>query len=117
MLNRIEWDCSNYRETHAPYLSLTPKEYFQRNCWASVEGAEPGIETTATVTAIGPDRICISTDYPHFDSHFPNVSNNLLQQVGKDIARGILSAGAGLFDFSEEDFQKADSAAAAHGFA
>ena len=30
LLTRIEWDYPNYRETHAPYLSLTPKEYFER---------------------------------------------------------------------------------------
>ncbi len=32
VLTRIEWDYPQYRDTHAPYLSLTPKEYFQRNC-------------------------------------------------------------------------------------
>ena len=77
LLSRIEWDYPQYQQTHAPYLSLTPKEYFQRNCWAAVEGSEPEIEATASL--IGADRMCISTDYPHFDSNFPNVSNNLLQ--------------------------------------
>ena len=38
LLTRIEWDYANYRDSHAPYLSLTPKEYFRRNCWAAVEG-------------------------------------------------------------------------------
>ena len=109
LLTRIEWDYPNYRETHAPYLSLTPKEYFRRNCWAAVEGSEPEIEATAGL--IGADRMCISTDYPHFDSNFPNVSNNLLANVPREMAAEILYGGAGLYNFGEADFKKADAAA------
>jgi len=110
LLSRIEWDYPNYRETHAPYLSLTPKEYFRRNCWAAVEGSEPEIEATARL--MGADRMCISTDYPHFDSSFPEVSNNLLKSVPRDMAADILAGGAGLWGFTEEDFRKADAAMA-----
>ena len=110
LLTRIEWDYPNYRETHAPYLSLTPKEYFQRNCWAAVEGSEPEIEPIARL--IGADRMCISTDYPHFDSNFPNVSSNLLNTVPREMAADILLGGARLYSFAEEDFKKADAAAA-----
>ena len=110
LLTRIEWDYANYRDSHAPYLSLTPKEYFQRNCWAAVEGSEPEIEPTAKL--IGADRMCISTDYPHFDSNFPNVSSNLLNNVPREMAAQILLGGAGLYNFTEEDFKKADTAAA-----
>ena len=109
LLTRIEWDYPNYRDSHAPYLTLTPREYFQRNCWAAVEGSEPEIEPTANL--IGADRMCMSTDYPHFDSNFPNVSNNLLNTVPKEMAGRILGGGAGLYNFTEEDFQKADVAA------
>ena len=109
LLTRIEWDYPNYRETHAPYLSLTPKEYFRRNCWAAVEGSEPEIEATAGL--IGADRMCISTDYPHFDSNFPNVSNNLLANVPREMAAEILYGGASLYNFGEADFKQADAAA------
>jgi predicted TIM-barrel fold metal-dependent hydrolase len=34
ILTRIEWDYPQYHESLAAYLSLTPKEYFRRNCWA-----------------------------------------------------------------------------------
>src|SRR6266481_1525117 len=54
LLSRIEWDYPQYRDTHAPYLTLTPKEYFRRNCWAAVEGSEPEIEATAGL--IGADH-------------------------------------------------------------
>lgn len=109
LLTRIEWDYPNYRDSHAPYLSMTPKEYFQRNCWAAVEGSEPEIEPTARL--IGADRMCISTDYPHFDSNFPEVSNNLLKTVPREMAAQILYGGANLYGFNEDDFKKADAAA------
>lgn len=108
LLSRIEWDYVNYRETHAPYLTLTPKEYFRRNCWAAVEGSEPEIEATGNL--IGADRMCVSTDYPHFDSFFPEVSNNVLKRAPREMAAQILAGGAGLWGFSAEDFKKADAA-------
>jgi len=110
LLSRIEWDYPQYRDSHAPYLSLTPKEYFRRNCWAAVEGSEPEIEATAGL--IGADRMCISTDYPHFDSNFPEVANNLLKNVPEKIAADILMGGAHLYGLTEEHFKKADAAAA-----
>ncbi len=111
LLSRIEWDYPQYRDSHAPYLSLTPREYFRRNCWAAVEGSEPEIEATAGL--IGADRMCISTDYPHFDSNFPHVSENLLKNVPRKIAEEILVGGAHLYGFTEADFKKADAARAA----
>ncbi len=111
LLSRIEWDYPQYRDSHAPYLSLMPREYFRRNCWAAVEGSEPEIEATAGL--IGADRMCISTDYPHFDSNFPHVSENLLKNVPRKIAEEILVGGAHLYGFTEADFKKADAARAA----
>jgi uncharacterized protein len=110
LLSRIEWDYTNYRDTHAPYLSMTPREYFRRQCWAAVEGSEPEIEATAGL--IGADRMCISTDYPHFDSNFPEVSNNLLKNASRETAAQILIGGAGLWAFTHEHFTRADAAMA-----
>jgi uncharacterized protein len=111
LLSRIEWDYPQYRESHAPYLTLTPKEYFRRSCWVGVEGSEPEIESTAAL--MGADRMVVSTDYPHFDSNFPNVANNLLKGCSRDTAAKILMGGAHLYGFTEADFQKADKAASA----
>jgi predicted TIM-barrel fold metal-dependent hydrolase len=111
LLSRIEWDYPQYRDSHAPYLTLAPKEYFRRNCWAAVEGSEPEIEATAGL--IGADRMCVSSDYPHFDSNFPEVSNNVLKNCSRDTAAKIFMGGAHLYGFSDADFQKADRAAAA----
>jgi hypothetical protein len=110
LLSRIEWDYPQYRDSHAPYLTLTPREYFRRNCWAAVEGSEPEIEGTAGL--IGADRMCISTDYPHFDSNFPHVGDNLLKNVPREIAAQILMGGAHLYGFGDAHFAKADAAAA-----
>jgi uncharacterized protein len=111
LLSRIEWDYPQYRDSHAPYLTLTPKEYFRRNCWVGVEGSEPEIESTAAL--MGADRMVVSTDYPHFDSNFPNVANNLLKGCSRDTAAKIMMGGAHLYGFTEADFQKADKAASA----
>jgi len=111
LLTRIEWDYPQYRDSHAPYLTLTPREYFRRNCWAAVEGSEPEIEATAGL--IGADRMCVSTDYPHFDSNFPHVAENLLKNVPRQIAAQILMGGANLYGFTDAHFKKADTAAAA----
>ncbi len=110
LLSRIEWDYPNYRDLNAPYLTRRPIEYFRRNCWAAVEGSEPEILPTAE--SLGADRLCISTDYPHHDSNFPNVSSLLLSNVGREIGGAILGGGAGLYGFTEADFQKADAAMA-----
>jgi hypothetical protein len=59
--------------------------------------------------------MCISTDYPHFDSNFPHVADNLLKNVPRPIAAQILGGGASLYGFAEADFQKADAAAARAG--
>ena len=72
-------------------------------------------EIEPTARLIGADRMCISTDYPHFDSNFPNVSSNLLRTVPRDIAAQIFMGGAHLYGFTDEDFEKADAAAAARG--
>jgi predicted TIM-barrel fold metal-dependent hydrolase len=109
VLSRIEWDYPQYRDSHAPYLALTPREYFRRNCWAAVEGSEPEIEATAGL--IGADRMCVSTDYPHFDSNFPNVSTNLMKNVPRHVAAQIFMGGAHLYGFGDADFAKADAAA------
>ncbi|HSF04914.1 MAG TPA: hypothetical protein VLG10_03915, partial [Methylomirabilota bacterium] len=66
----------------------------------------------ATAGLIGADRMCISTDYPHFDSNFPHVSTNLLKNVPRETAAQIFMGGAHLYGFTEVDFTKADAAAA-----
>ena len=56
--------------------------------------------------------MCISTDYPHFDSNFPYVSTNLLKNVPREMAAQIFLGGAHLYGFTDDHFAKADIAAA-----
>jgi uncharacterized protein len=58
-----------------PPLSLTPKEYFQRQCWISFD---PG-ETTAPVLwpLVGKDRLVWASDFPHSDAKYPGVVEEL----------------------------------------
>jgi len=57
--------------------------------------------------------MCVSSDYPHFDSNFPNVANNVLASCSRDTAAKILAGGASLYGFTDAHFQKADKAAVA----
>ena len=61
----------------------------------------------------GADNICVSTDFPHFDSSFPEVSTRVLNNpsITPEIAGKILYGGARLYGFTESDFAKADNAA------
>jgi len=65
----------------------------------------------------GADNICVSSDFPHFDSSFPEVSSRVLNNssIDRDIAGKILSGGARLYGFSDDDFDKATAAARRHG--
>jgi hypothetical protein len=57
--------------------------------------------------------MCVSSDYPHFDSNFPDVSSNVLKHCSRETAAKILMGGAHLYGFTEAHFQKADKAAGA----
>lgn len=47
-------------------LSMRPSEYFQRQCWISVEPDEGTIPMM--VELLGPDRFIWASDYPHVDA-------------------------------------------------
>jgi hypothetical protein len=58
------------------------------------------------------DNICVSTDFSHFGSSFPEVSTRVRNNpsITPGIAGKILFGGARLCCFTETDFAKADSA-------
>ena len=58
----------------------------------------------------------MSSDFPHFDSSFPEVSTRVLTNpsITPEIAGKILSGGARLYGFGEDDFDKATAAARRH---
>jgi predicted TIM-barrel fold metal-dependent hydrolase len=112
LLGRIEWDMRQHHDSDAPYLKLTPFEYWQRNCFSAIESGER--EVGATVELLGgADNICVSSDFPHFDSSFPEVSTRVLTNasITPEIGGKILSGGARLYGFNDDDFDKAAAAA------
>jgi len=60
-------------------LSLTPREYFQRQCWISFD---PG-EITSKVLApiVGADRFVWASDFPHSDAKYPGVVDELREST------------------------------------
>jgi uncharacterized protein len=114
LLGRMESDLEDYREADAPFLKLSPFEYWRRNCFATIEGRERDVGPTVELLG-GAETLCVSTDYPHFDSDFPHVAENVLTNPGitEKIGGTILAGGARLYGFGDEDFRKADAAMAA----
>ncbi len=40
LLGRIEWDLRQHHDSDAPYLKLSPLEYWKRNCFSAIESGE-----------------------------------------------------------------------------
>ena len=112
MLGRIEWDLRQHHDADAPYLKLWPLEYWQRNCFSAIESGEREVGSVAELLG-GADNICVSTDFPHFDSSFPEVSTRVLNNssITRETAGKILYGGARLYGFTQADFERADLAA------
>jgi hypothetical protein len=53
-------------------LSLMPSEYIKRNCYFTMEADEHPLAMQMALEEIGADHILMATDYPHFDSEFPD---------------------------------------------
>ena len=89
-LERMARDIGDYGAFESPYLSLTPKEYFQRNCWVSCEASETQLPIVAE--AVGEDNFVYSTDFPHYDSEFPHANEELLNNpaLSDQLKRKIL---------------------------
>ena len=83
LLYRLDDQWHKYAD--AP-LQAPPSEYFLRQCVASVEPDEPGIQDV--VRRVGDDCLVISTDYPHPDSAFPHAMDQFLEQDLPDATRG-----------------------------
>jgi hypothetical protein len=87
-------------------------DYWQRSSFSAIESGEREVGSVVELLG-GADNICVSTDFPHFDSRLPAVSTRVLHNpsITPEIAGKILFGGARLYGFTEIDFEKADSAA------
>jgi uncharacterized protein len=68
------WD--NPGKYENPSLEMKPSEYFHRQCWVSVECEE--WPARHAVAACGADRFVFSTDYPHYDTKYPEATAHFL---------------------------------------
>ena len=68
----IEWQ----GKRDLPYLTMSPSDYFRRQCFVATECDEEPAKYT--IDWIGENTILSSTDYPHSDSKYPHASETLL---------------------------------------
>ena len=66
-------------------LSLTPSEYFARQCFVSVEDDEPGL---GLLLDRYPGSVVFASDYPHADGTFPGSTRALLETAALGPAAG-----------------------------
>jgi uncharacterized protein len=71
----FEWLEEN-QERHLPIkLSMKPSDYVRRNCYVTMEADEGAI--TQSLEELGEDHIMMATDYPHFDSEYPDTVSKI----------------------------------------
>ena len=72
--------CRSTTEGLAPSLTLSPSEYFSRNCWVSCDPDERTL--ASTVGLIGDERIVWASDYPHLDAREGPVKRSATTAAG-----------------------------------
>lgn len=78
-----------YHKHGYPRLEKDPTDYFQSNCFIGTDVDEFGVADV--INRLGDDNIVISTDYPHFDSAFPNAMDEFLElEISDESKRKIL---------------------------
>ena len=89
-LRKIEFKADNPIFAHfASELSLTPTEYFQRNCYIGASFL-PRHEVLYRHD-IGVDKLMWGSDYPHMEGTWPNTMAKL-QETFHDVAEGEIRA-------------------------
>ena len=79
LLTRIEWDYPQYRDSHAPYLFAHAEGVLPAQLLGRGRGQRAGDRGDGRADRRRSDVHL--DDYPHFDSNFPHVSENLLKNV------------------------------------
>ena len=90
LLWRMDEKWSTYGPDQDYELSLTPTEYFARQCYA-VADADESVASLA-IAHLGDDNILWSSDFPHHDTSFPGSVDTFLDLPGisDDSKRKIL---------------------------
>jgi predicted TIM-barrel fold metal-dependent hydrolase len=86
---RLDEHWANPGRYEYPALTLKPSEYFHRQCFVSVECEET--PARQAVEACGADCFVFSTDYPHYDTKYPEATAYFLKlPLAEESKRKIL---------------------------
>ena len=90
-----EWE---KRPHEAPLIDRPPSEYIRNgNCYFGVEPEESGINWA--IQAVGQEALMYASDYPHWDSDWPNTARRLRgrEDVPEQARRALLAGNAARF--------------------
>ncbi len=82
-LFRLEEEWERFRgaiPSLAKNVTMPPVEYWRRQCYSAVEVDEWSLQ--GLVATVGDDNIVISSDFPHFDSPFPEAFDRFMKIPG-----------------------------------
>jgi predicted TIM-barrel fold metal-dependent hydrolase len=68
-------------ETECAGLSLTPREYFARQCVISSDPEDP--LAAFVIASVGADHVMWASDFPHPDAHFPDAVDFFTAGLGE----------------------------------
>jgi predicted TIM-barrel fold metal-dependent hydrolase len=86
---RLDEHWENPGRYENPALTLRPSEYFHRQCFVAIECDEH--PARAAVELCGADGFVFSTDYPHYDTKYPEATAHFLKlPLGDESKRKIL---------------------------
>lgn len=79
-LFRLEEEWERFRDTApglAENVTMAPVEYWRRQCYSAVEVDEWSLK--GTIANVGDENFVISSDFPHFDSPFPEAFDRFMK--------------------------------------
>jgi predicted TIM-barrel fold metal-dependent hydrolase len=98
LLDRLDQRYEFLGQTMGKYFSMTPSEYFTRQCLISFDPDEPSLAFSAE--QLGADRIMVGSDFPHPDAFYPDMLGMVDKQISglsTDERRCILGESARAF--------------------
>jgi predicted TIM-barrel fold metal-dependent hydrolase len=98
LLDRLDHRFGHLGQTMRDELSMTPSEYFKRQCWISFDPDE--ISLAYGAQQLGADRVMVGSDFPHPDAFYPDFVGMVDSRIGAlsdEDRRQILGASARAF--------------------
>lgn len=69
-MHRMDDDYRHMQHGFAPHISTVPSEYVRANCYVTCEADEKSLPLA--LHELGETHVVMATDYPHFDSEWPD---------------------------------------------